>query len=77
VHRRQDGFKTHIAIDPDTGIITDCALTRASGPDNHEAAVGLALLDNESTPVRVQARDPDWQAEYRRHRPWWNARLAG
>lgn len=51
MHRRQDGFKTHIAIDPDTGIITDCALTRASGPDNHEAAVGLALLDNESPRV--------------------------
>jgi hypothetical protein len=53
VHRRQDGFKAHIAIEPDTGIITDCALTQASGSDNHEAIVGLALLDNESTPVRV------------------------
>src|ERR1700710_2105066 len=53
VHRRQDGFKAHIAIEPDTGIITDCALTKASGPDNHEAVVGLALLDDEHSPVRV------------------------
>jgi hypothetical protein len=53
VHRRQDGFKAHIAIEPDTGIITDCALTKASGPDNHEAVVGLALLDDEQSPVRV------------------------
>jgi IS5 family transposase len=53
VHRRQDGFKAHIAIEPDTGIITDCALTKASGPDNHEAVVGLALLDGEDTAVRV------------------------
>ena len=53
VHRRQDGFKAHIAIEPDTGIITDCALTKASGPDNHEAVVGLALLDGERSPVRV------------------------
>lgn len=53
VHRRQDGFKAHIAIEPDTGIITDCALTKANGADNHEAVVGLALLDNEQTPVRV------------------------
>ena len=30
VHRRQDGFKAHIVIEPDTGIITDCALTKAS-----------------------------------------------
>jgi IS5 family transposase len=55
VHRRQDGFKAHIAIEPDTGIITECALTKASGPDHHEAVVGLALLDGEDTPVRVLA----------------------
>ena len=53
VHRRQDGFKAHIAIEPDTGIITDCALTKASGPDNHEAVVGLGLLAGEDTAVRV------------------------
>lgn len=53
VHRRQDGFKAHIAIEPDTGIITDCALTKASGSDNHEAVVGPALLHNEPIPVRV------------------------
>ena len=53
VHRRQDGFKAHIAIEPDTGIITDCALTKASGPDNHEAVVGLALIDDEKSPVRM------------------------
>jgi IS5 family transposase len=53
VHRRQDGFKAHIAIEPDTGIITDCTLTRASGADNHEAVVGLALLNDEQNPVRV------------------------
>src|SRR5262249_32898650 len=57
VHRRQDGFKAHIAVEPDTGIITDCALTKANGPDNHEAVVGLALLDNDDTPVRVLG---DW-----------------
>jgi IS5 family transposase len=53
VHRRQDGFKAHIAVEPDTGIITDCALTKASGSDNHEAVIGLALLDGEDAAVRV------------------------
>jgi IS5 family transposase len=53
VHRRQDGFKAHIAIEPDTGIITECVLTRASGSDHHEAVVGLGLLNGEHTPVRV------------------------
>lgn len=53
VQRRQDGFKAHISIEPDTGIITDCALTQASGTDNHEAVVGLDLLASENAPVRV------------------------
>ena len=53
VHRRQDGFKAHIAVEPDTGIITDCALTKASGTDNHDAVVGLGLLACEDGPRRV------------------------
>ena len=32
VHRRQDGFKAHVAVEPDTGIITGCALTKPPGP---------------------------------------------
>ncbi len=42
--RRQDGFKAHIVIEPDTGIITDTALTPAAGPENSDAAVGIDLL---------------------------------
>lgn len=42
--RRQDGYKAHVMVEPDTGIITDTALTPASGADNSDAAVGLDLL---------------------------------
>ncbi len=55
VHRRQDGFKAHIAIEPDTGIITDCALTKASGTGSGDAAVGIELLAGEPDPVTVLA----------------------
>jgi Transposase DDE domain/Transposase domain (DUF772) len=55
VHRRQDGFKAHIAAEPDTGLVTDCVLTKASGTDNHEAVVGLDLLADEPDPVTVLA----------------------
>jgi hypothetical protein len=55
VHRRQDGFKAHIAAEPDTGLVTDCALTKASGQGNHEAIVGLDLLADEPDPVTVLA----------------------
>ena len=53
VHRRQDGFKAHLAIEPDTGIITDCALTKAAGADSHDAVVGIEMLENEAEPVTV------------------------
>ncbi|MFZ0835471.1 MAG: IS1182 family transposase [Mycobacterium sp.] len=65
VHRRQDGFKAHLAIEPDTGIITDCALTKASGADTHEAVVGLGLLDGEHSPVAVLADSAYGSGEFR------------
>ena len=40
-HRRQDGFKAHVAVEPDTGLITGCALTKATGPEHSDAAVGI------------------------------------
>jgi hypothetical protein len=55
VHRRQDGFKAHIAVEPDTGLITDCTLSKASGVDTHDAVVGIGLLENEVTPLEVLA----------------------
>jgi IS5 family transposase len=55
VHRRQDGFKAHVAVEPDTGIITDCALSKASGPGSGDAAVGNDLLAGEPEPVTVLA----------------------
>jgi hypothetical protein len=55
MHRRQDGFKAHIAIEPDTGLITDCTLTKASGPGSGDATVGPTLLAAEPTPVTVLA----------------------
>lgn len=48
VHRRQDGYKAHVAVEPDTGLFTAGELTEAAGPDNHEAVVGLSLLDNDT-----------------------------
>jgi hypothetical protein len=44
VHHRQDGYKAHIAIEPDTGLFTAGRLTKATGAGNHEAVVGMDLL---------------------------------
>ena len=40
-------------VEPDTGLITGCALTPASGPEHSDAAVGIALLAEEPDPVEV------------------------
>jgi IS5 family transposase len=55
VHRRQDGFTAHVAVEPDTGIVTDCGLTKAAGAENSDAAVGVGLLDGEPQPLTVLA----------------------
>jgi hypothetical protein len=55
VHRRQDGFKAHIAIEPETGLTTACALSKASGADSSDATVGIDLLTGETEHVEVLA----------------------
>ena len=42
--RRQDGFKAHIVVEPDTGLSTVVKLTKASGSDNSDANVGAELV---------------------------------
>ena len=67
VHRRQDGFKAHVAVEPRTGIITDCALTKASGPDTHDAAVAAQLLTGETVSVTVLADSAYGSGDFRAH----------
>ena len=52
-HRRQDGYKAHVKVEPDTGLITGCALTPAAGAEHSDAAVGIQLLADEPHPVDV------------------------
>jgi IS5 family transposase len=47
--RRQDGYKAHVVVEPDTGLITNTALSQATGPDNSDATVGIRLLDADPT----------------------------
>jgi hypothetical protein len=55
VHRRQDGFKAHVAVEPDTGLVTGCRLTKAAGAATSDAAVGPELIADEPGPVEVLA----------------------
>ena len=53
VHSRQDGFKGHVAVEPETGLFTAVQLAKAAGEDNHEAVVGLHLLAGEDPGLQV------------------------
>jgi Transposase DDE domain len=45
---RRDGYRAHLAADPETGIITDEKLTKAAGEDNSDPAVGGEFLAAET-----------------------------
>lgn len=65
VHQRTDGYKAHVAVEPDTGLVTKCTLRQASGAQNHEAAVGLELLADEDPGLQVLADSAYGTAEAR------------
>ena len=48
----RDGYKAHIAVEPETGIITASTLTPADAPDG---PVGVALLKGEAPGLQVLA----------------------
>jgi Transposase domain (DUF772)/Transposase DDE domain len=45
---RRDGYRAHLAADPQTGIITDEKLTRAAGTENSDPAVAEEFLAAEA-----------------------------
>lgn len=47
--RRQDGYRAHVTIEPDTGLTTECALTPAAGVENTDAAVGSRMVADDPT----------------------------
>ncbi|MGA2827135.1 MAG: IS1182 family transposase [Streptosporangiaceae bacterium] len=45
---RRDGYRAHVAADPETGIITDEKLTKAAGTENSDPAVAEQFLAAEA-----------------------------
>jgi hypothetical protein len=52
VHARRDGFKAHVAVEPETGLVTDAALTAGN---TYDGDAGVELLGREPEPVQVLA----------------------
>ena len=41
--KRRDGYRGHVAAEPDTGLITDCEMTMATGPGSTDAENGVKM----------------------------------
>jgi Transposase DDE domain/Transposase domain (DUF772) len=41
--RRRDGFRGHVAAEPETGLVTDCEMTMAAGEGSTDAENGVAM----------------------------------
>ena len=65
--RHQEGFKGHVAVEPETGLFTEVALTPGSGPANHEAKIAQDLLADEDEPCEVLGDSAYGTADLREH----------
>jgi len=50
---RRDGFRAHVAAEPDTGLVTGCEMTMAAGEGSSDAGNGVKLV----TQDRFRGRD--------------------
>ncbi|WP_203880396.1 transposase, partial [Planobispora takensis] len=50
-----DGYKAHLAIEPETGLLTAVALRPGAGAIHHESAVAPVLLAHERGPLQILA----------------------
>ena len=55
---RRDGYRAHVAADPETGIITDEKLTKAAGTENSDAAAAAQFVAAEAAGRGSDHGDP-------------------
>jgi hypothetical protein len=41
--KQRDGYRGHVAAEPETGLITDCEMTMAAGPGSTDAENGVTV----------------------------------
>ncbi len=54
---RRDGYRAHVAAEPETGIITDEELTKAAGAENSDPAVAERFLATETMQATPGSQD--------------------
>jgi hypothetical protein len=56
--RRRDGFRGHVAAEPETGLITDCEMTMAAGPGSTDAENGVKMAVRDRFGGTAEATEP-------------------
>ncbi len=54
--KRRDGFRGHVAAEPETGLITDCEMTMAAGPGSTDAENGVKMAGRDRFRANPPAR---------------------
>ena len=68
---RRDGYRAHVAADPQTGIITDEKLTRAAGQENSDPAVAEEFVAAGAGDDGAAGGGPGSSNEHDGDRPAW------
>jgi hypothetical protein len=61
--QRRDGYRAHVAAEPETGIVTDEELTKAAGVENGDPAVAERFLAAEATHADDDASAREWYGD--------------
>ena len=61
--RRRDGFRGHVAAEPETGLITDCEMTMAAGPGSTDAENGVTMAARDRFHSAADDAEPGAGAE--------------
>ncbi|MCA1821256.1 MAG: transposase [Pseudonocardia sp.] len=62
---RRDGYRGHVAAEPDTGLITDCELTKAAGQAGSDPVVGEQMISRDRYHQADAEPVPDERADQR------------
>jgi len=65
--KRRDGFRGHVAAEPETGLITDCEMTMAAGPGSADAENGVKMAARDRFHGAAAAPDPQGQDDAPAH----------
>ncbi len=63
--KRRDGFRGHVAAEPETGLITDCEMTMAAGPGSADAENGVKMAARDRFRGTPDRAEPDAEARAR------------